>query len=188
MKKQKVAIITTCSENIDYKYVDMARRVANILALEDYELIFGASSKSMMGECYKEFRNNNKEIYSVTTPRYIDDLNNLPYTVPIVCETTFDLKKEIFENSDVIVMLPGGIGTFSEFFSYIEEKRSSNKNVPIEIYDEDGFYLPLIEMLQILVVNKFASAEILDMFKVSHDKEELLNHINEYKNERKNIK
>ena len=32
----------------------------------------------------------------------------------------------------------------------LEENRSNDKNVPIEIYDEDGYYQTLFEMLDVM--------------------------------------
>ena len=180
MEDKYVGIITSASDEVNANYKSIAKDVSIWLANMDYNLVFGASSTSMMGECYNAFLNYGKKIYAVTTKHYQDDLKNLEYAKPLICETTFDMKKRIYENSDVIVMLPGGIGTFSEFFSFLDENRQREEKVPIEIYDEDGFYLPLIETLQLLVINKFADASILDSFKVSHDKEELFNHMSEY--------
>ena len=180
MEERYVGIITSANDDVDDYYKCIARTTAIWLSTMDYNLIFGGGPKSMSGICYDTFVKNHKKVYAATTKHYADDLKELPEAKPLICETSFDMKKRIFENSDIIVMLPGGVGTFSEFFSFIEENRQREEKVPIEIYDEDGFYLPLIEMLQILVVNKFASADILDAFRVSHDKEEFLNHILDY--------
>lgn len=180
MEDKYVGILSSSSEEVNDNYKSIARGLSRYLAKSEFNLIFGGCSKSMMGICYQEFKNNNRNIYSVTTAKYQDDLNNLQDSKHILCETTFDLKKEIFENSDLIVVLPGGIGTYSEVLSFIEEKRSNDKDVPIEIYDEDGYYLPLIETLKIMVVNNFVDASIFDYFKVSHDYEEFKEHIESY--------
>lgn len=176
-----VGILSSSREEINDYYKSIASSVSNYLANDDYNLVFGGCSKSMMGACYKEFAKNNKEIIAFTTKKFVDDIENLDKANTVVCETTFDLKKEIYENSDVLLFLPGGVGTFSELFSFIEESRSNDRCVPIEIYDEDGYYLPFIEQLQMLVINNFADSSIFDYFKVSHNKEEFIEHMNIYK-------
>ena len=177
----KAGIISSSNKNIDSKYLEIAKEVSDVLIENDYDLTFGGCSTSMMGVCYNEFKSNNRNILTLTTKKYENDLVNLEYGDKIICDTTFDLKKNFFENSDIIVVLPGGIGTFSELFSFIEENRSNDQEKHIEIYDEDGYYLPFIEMLQIMIMNKFNDADILDYFKVSHDLDEFKEHLNMYK-------
>ena len=185
MKNPNVAIITTCSENVSEYYKAIARTTAKWLATSNYDLVFGASSKSMMGICYDEFKLHNRQIYAITTNKYKEDLKNIPEALPIICDTTFDMKKEIFQNSDLIVMLPGGVGTFSEFFAFIEEKRSNDKDTPIIIYDEDGYFLPFIEIIKIMQVKQMADIDVDSLYQVAHNKEEFLIALaNTYKNER----
>ena len=184
MEKKFVGILSTCSLGVDPYYGSVARSVAVWLNQFEYNLIFGGCSQGATGVIYYVFSKNNRMIYVCTTKKYEDDARLMENAKTIVCETTFDVKKKIFENSDLIVVLPGGIGTLSEFFSFIEENRSNDRNVPIEIYDEDNFFKPIIERLKVLIANDFVSSEILESFKISHNKEEFIDHLYEYEKER----
>ena len=180
MEDKYVTIITSSNNNNNDYYKELASRVSNYLASSGFNLSFGGCSTSMMGITYNEFVKQNRKVNAYTTIKYQDDLSVLDKATGIVCETTFDLKKQLFENSDIIVVLPGGIGTYSEVLSFIEEKRSNDKNIPIEIYDEDGYYLPLIETLKIIELKKFSDDSIYSMFNISHDLEEFKEHIESY--------
>lgn len=127
----KVLIISSSRPAIDPYYLSIARHIAKFLASNECDLILGGASLSMMGICYQEFIKNERNVYAYTTPRYIEDLKNLPQAEHIIEDTTFDLKKNMFLNSDLVVCLPGGTGTFSELLAYIEEKRSNNNNTPL---------------------------------------------------------
>ena len=87
----------------------------------------------------------------------------------------------MFLNSDFIVCLPGGVGTYSELLCYIEEKRSNDNDKPIIIYDENDFYTPVIKILKELVQEKFVDANIFDMFSIVRNKNELENKFYEIK-------
>lgn len=87
----------------------------------------------------------------------------------------------MFLNSDFIVCLPGGVGTYSELLCYIEEKRSNDNDKPIIIYDENEFYTPVIKILKELVQEKFVDANIFDMFSIVRNKNELENKFYEIK-------
>lgn len=180
MEEKYVGIITSSNNDIDDYYKSIARGISHELASRGFNLSFGGCSTSMMGIAYQEFVNQGRSVNAFTTSKYKDDLNTLDKARGIVCETTFDLKKEMFENSDIIVVLPGGIGTYSEVLSFIEEKRSNDKNIPIEIYDEDGYYLPLIETLKIMELKSFTDDSIYSLFNVSHNIEEFKEHIDNY--------
>lgn len=182
MEDRYVGIITSANDKVDDYHKCIARTTAMWLANMDYNLIFGGGSKSMSFICYDAFSKKDRKIYAVTTKYYQDDLKKLPKAKPLFCETTFDMKKRIFENSDLIVVLPGGIGTFSELLSFIEENREREEKVPIEIYDEngDGFFKQFFEMLKSLVKMKFVDVSIFDSFKVSHNKDEFIDHILQY--------
>ncbi len=72
-----VLILSSSREEIDDYYKSIARSVSSFLANNDCNLVFGGCSSSMMGICYEEFVKKNREIYSFTTPNYVDDLKYL---------------------------------------------------------------------------------------------------------------
>lgn len=175
-----VLILSSASMDIDPYYVGIARDISKYLAQNEFDLIFGGASFSMMGVCYDEFVRHNRNVYAFTTEKYSQDLENLKYAKPFIKETTFDLKKAMFENSDLIIGLPGGFGTLSEITSYIEENRSNDRKVPIEIYDEDNYYQKFFEMLDDMKSKGFVSESIINSISVSHNREEFVEHINQY--------
>ncbi len=165
-----VLIISSSREEIDDYYKSVAKTISNYLAVNGYNLIYGGSSNSMMGICYNEFVKNNREVKAFTTPKYAEDLNNLPAAKHYLCETTFDLKKRLFENSDLIVCLPGGVGTLSELVSFIEEKRSNDKDIPMIVYDENRYYEKLFQIFADFSKDKFASGINENDLIIAHNK------------------
>ena len=50
-------------------------------------------------------------------------------------------RKQIMEdNSDAFVVVPGGIGTFEEFFEILTLKQLCRHSKPIVIYNIEGYY------------------------------------------------
>lgn len=180
-----VLILSSSREEINPYYKSVAKSISNFLATNECDLVFGACSTSMMGICYQEFVKQNRNIYSFTTKKYVDDLNNLEKSKHYIRETTFDLKKDMFLNSDFIVCLPGGVGTISELLTYIEEKRSNDSDIPIIVYAENNFYDKTIEVLKELIKEGFASNNIFDMFKIVKNKNEFMDEYYRVKGRRK---
>jgi len=175
-----VMIISSSNEKIDDYYKSIARSVSGYLSKCCFDLVFGASSNSMMGICYEEFIKQNRNIYAFTTEKYLDDLKNLPNSYFSINETTFDMKKAMFENSDLIVALPGGIGTVSEILSFIEENRSNNKDVPIVVYDEDNYYQKLFDMFKDMSDKNFITEDIEKYICITHNVDEFRYAIDNY--------
>ena len=177
----KVTISSSSSTLIDNKYIESATKVCEYLANEGYDLNWGSGSISIMGVSYDVFSKHNKNIYGYTTKKYADDINNLPKATHTIYDTTFDLKKGIFEDADLLVMLPGGTGTISEFFSYLEEVRSNDINKPMVIYNEYHHFDSCLALIDDLVKRNFNKDNIYDYFKVANTFEEFKSIINSLK-------
>lgn len=139
-----VLIISSANENIDDNYKLIAKKIASFLASKNYNLVFGGSTLSLMGICYNEFKNN--KIY----PFSINGFEN-----STIVKNTFDLKKKMYNKCNLIVCLPGGVGTISELLSYIEENRVSPNPKLIIVYDETNFYKNLIGQLAKIKEERF---------------------------------
>ena len=170
----RVTITSSSSSDINEDYLTESQKVIEYLAGQGYDLNWGSSSSSIMGLCYKTFDKYNRNIYGYTTPKYLDDLENLPHAKIKVLDNTFDMKKELFNDADLIVCLPGGLGTISELYSYIEEIRSNDKKTELILYNINHYYDIVLTTLNHLIEEKFASSNILDYFKVVNNCEDFI--------------
>lgn len=169
----RVSISSSHEENISEIYKTKTKELCEYLSNNGYDLNWGAASTSLMGICYREFLKNNRSIYGYTTPKYKDDLDNLKDASSQIYDTTFDLKKNIFKDADLIIILPGGLGTISEFFAYLEEIRSNDENKLLVLYNIDDFFNPLISLIDELIDKNFNKLSIYDYFKVASSIEDI---------------
>ena len=170
----KVTICSSSVENIDNKYKESAQELLDYLVtIDNIELIWGAGDTSLMGMCYDTFVNANRLVHGYTTRKYEDMISNLDKADIKVVDTTFDLKKGIFYDADTIIYLYGGIGSISEFFAHLEEVRSNYDNKELIIYDTEGYYDKVLELLDYSIKEQFTKENVLNMFKVVHSIEEL---------------
>ena len=146
----RVTISSSSSEIIDDKYKESAIKVCDYLAENGWDLNWGSGSISIMGICYDEFNKYNRKMYGYTSSKYADDIDNLPNATHKIFDTTFDLKKNIFTDADLVLLLPGGTGTISEFFAYLEEVRSNDVNKDLVIYNENHHFDSTIALIEII--------------------------------------
>ena len=160
--------------------------IKKIASIEDINLVFGAYNQGMMGICYDVFKQNNKKITGITLDIYKDQLNDLECNQEIIVETTMDRMKEIYKNSDVLLFLPGGLGTYTEIFSAIEETRTKNDNKLLIMYNDGFFFTPMIREMYHLFENKFIQKSIGKYCKIESNEEEIVRLIEKEQNLWKN--
>lgn len=178
----RVTISSSSNDAIETKYKESSKKVCEYLASRGWDLNWGSCSISIMGICYDEFGKQNRNMYGFTSPKYQDDIANLPNAIHDVFETTFDLKKNIFTAGNMVLFLPGGTGTISEFFAYLEEVRSNDVEKTLVLYNEDHHFDSTIALINDLIARNFNNDKIFNYFKVANSFEEFKSIVTELEN------
>ena len=176
----EVFIATSSSNTIDPKYLKLARECSKFFTSRDFNLVFGGANFSMMGECYNAFAEEGKNIKAFTVEKYKDDLKGLPKAECKLVSDTLVRFKWMFDISNVIVILPGGIGTLAEFASALEEYRTLDSNKLIILYNYDGFYNNIINWMSAAKTGGFLSESLFNDFKIINNQDELKIIVDEY--------
>lgn len=174
----KIFIGCSSSNKIDEKYCQLAYDVSASLAKNNHTLVYGGASYSMMGECYKAFSEQNKEIIAIMAEKYKEDLVNLKLSDNYLVKTSLERIAKIYENSDAFILLPGGIGTIEEMFSIFEENRT-NAWKKVIIYNYEGFYNFIINWLKQNVETGFVYDYDIENIKIVNNLEDLMKEIGE---------
>ena len=77
------------------------------------------------------------------------------------------------EKADVFVMMPGGIGTFEEFFEILTLKQLARHDKKIIIANINGYFNPLLAMLEKAVNEQFLQSNHLQLFSVCNSIDEI---------------
>jgi uncharacterized protein (TIGR00730 family) len=83
-------------------------------------------------------------------------------------------KAQMAERSDAFVALPGGIGTLEEWFEVLTWSQLGFHAKPCGLLDVDGYFAPLLALLDRAVHERFVTPEHRAMIVVEHDAERLL--------------
>lgn len=146
----KIFIASSSRNEIDDKYIDLAGDLSK--ALNQETLVFGAGSTSMMGKCYENF----DKVTGFTTKKWQDDIKNLEKARVKLEASTLDRLKAIYKESDIFIIMPGGVGTLSELFGLLEENRDSGLYKKIILFNYEGFYDKLLSLLEDMKYQGFA--------------------------------
>lgn len=179
----RIFIGCSASNGIPVKYHNLAGEVADILSKMDNKLVFGGCAEGMMGKCYLSFKFNDKKVKGISDIRDIEELESLECDASEVTNTTFERTKKLYESSQAIVILPGGIGTLAEIFAMLDEKRTRCDSKPFIIYNYDGFYDDFIYTMSHQRSLNFISEDDTKLYTVVNTTEELINEIKKIEGE-----
>jgi uncharacterized protein (TIGR00730 family) len=91
----------------------------------------------------------------------------------IVTETMHERKKVMFMNCDAIVVLPGGAGSLDEFFEVLTWRQLGLHQKPIFLLNTDGYWTPLIQLVEHVIKEGFADPGLRDYLRVTGSVSEL---------------
>jgi hypothetical protein len=91
-----------------------------------------------------------------------------------IVETMHERKRIMAEYADAFVALPGGIGTFEEFFEVWTWRQLGYHDKPIGLLNMNGYYDSLLAFLQSSVAAGFMSDSLMPLVSVETQAEPLL--------------
>ena len=142
----------------------------------------GGGATGLMGAAARGFTKGGGHIIGVVPHFFnIDGILYDKCDDMIRTETMRERKQIMEDHADAFVIVPGGVGTFDEFFEILTLKQLGRHQKPIIIYNLFGYYDKLLEFLKVSVAENFVSDVSLGLFEVISDERELLSYLNDYK-------
>ncbi len=91
-----------------------------------------------------------------------------------IVETMNERKQMMAQKADAFVALPGGIGTFEEFFEAWTWQQLGYHNKPIGLLNTQQYYEPMLNFLDSVVQKEFMGKWQMDLIQTSSDLATLL--------------
>lgn len=176
----RICVYGASSQTIDPLYVEAVEKMGQELAQRGHSLVFGAGRHGLMGAVARGVREVGGHILGVV-PKFFGEMD-----VEILCDFCDELiqpdtmrqRKQIMEeNADAFVMVPGGIGTFEEFFEILTAKQLCLHNKPIGIYNVNGYYTELDHVIRSAMDKNFVQPDVLDLYQMTADLDELFRYL-----------
>lgn len=173
----KVFIGCSSRENIPDKYFNDCEKLLDELFKLNNDLVFGAYNKGLMALSYDKAIKYNRKVIGITPKIFVEDLKELDCTKEIITDTISRRTDELINESDVLLFLPGGIGTIYELFTAIESKKSGEFNKPIIIYNSNNFFDKLLEFIDVLYNENFSDISVKECYYIVSNVEEVIEHL-----------
>lgn len=165
----------------DPEYGVKARELGKKIVEKGFSLIYGGSKNGLMGIIASEVLENGGEVIGIMPRGLIKGENvHSRLTKLIEVDTMHERKARMSELADGYIALPGGLGTFEEFFEVLCWAQIGIHQKPIGILNIKHYYDPLIDLINHCIQAGFSNESPKKIINASSNPEELLQMMHKY--------
>lgn len=172
----KICVFGAASPKIDEEYIRRVEALGEEMVKRGHSLVFGGGGNGLMGAAARGVQSQGGYIVGVI-PSFFENENIeavFEYCDEVVETATMRERKQIMEDrSDAFIIVPGGIGTFEEFFEIMTLRQLCRHNKPIALYNINGYYNELNAMMQAAVKKGFVRSAVDALYKTTDNIDEL---------------
>ncbi len=170
-----VSVYCASSGSCRPEYHAAARRLGEVLAAAGRTVVYGGSRIGSMGALADGALARGGRVIGVL-PRFLKDLevSHDGLTELHVVEDMRERKHLMLSQSEAVVALPGGCGTFEELLEAVTLKRLGVFLGPIVIINTRNYYAPLIALFAAAVSERFMDPRHLAMWQVVEGPDDVL--------------
>jgi uncharacterized protein (TIGR00730 family) len=172
---RSICVFCGSSKGARPAYAEAARRVGVELARRGLGLVFGGGRVGIMGIVADAVLRQGGRVVGVIPQRLAaKEIAHEDVTELIVVGSMHERKAQMAARATAFLALPGGIGTFEEFFEILTWAALGIHNKPIGLLNTEGYFEPLLGLLRHAVEERFVREEHLKLLLVSDDPETLV--------------
>lgn len=137
-------------------YTERAIALGDRLAKEGLALVYGGGNVGLMGIVADAVLEGGGEVIGVIPQQLVEwEVAHPGLTRLEVVANMHERKARMFDLSDGFIALPGGFGTLDEMFEMLTWRQLGIGDRPCAFLDVEGFYEPLIAMMDRMVAERF---------------------------------
>mgnify|MGYP000532070677 FL=1 len=171
---QKIGVFLSSKSDLPESYVQAAREVGALIGRTGRTLVYGGARKGLMEVLAQSVKANGGRVYGMV-PDVIVDRGLVSDTLDVTfrCVDLSDRKAMMNRESEVLVALPGGIGTLDEVFTVMANAVIGISRQPVVFYNVDGCWDAVLAALTNLFEQGLVSGEPVDYYSVATNIAEL---------------
>ena len=171
---KSVAVFCAASENIAPGYFEAANEVGQMLGRLGATLVYGGARFGLMEAVAHSAKSAGAHVVGVV-PAVLEERDRVSALLDekVPCRNLSDRKDIMLERSDILVALPGGIGTLDEIFHVAAAATIGYHSKRVVLYNVNGFWNGLSAMLNEMADDGFVRAGLHNLVVAANCLEEL---------------
>lgn len=176
-----ICIFGASGRELEESYYAAAELLGSLIARQGHTLVFGGGREGLMGAAARGAHKYGGDIIGIV-PKFFDEPGIIyeHCTELIFTETVRERKQLMEERSEACVVLPGGIGTFEEFFEMLTLKQLGRSDRAIVVLNTNNYYGPMQHMLEDTARQRFMSRGCLELYGLADTPDKALDYIARY--------
>ena len=173
-KKKTLCIYCSSSNDLPEKFYKISKELGEMLAQKGYNMVYGGSTRGMMGTIADNALKNGAEVIGVMPEKFQDwGLQQPNLTKLIITKDMRERKATMEKHADAFIAMPGGFGTFEEIFEILVAKQLNYHNKPVIFMNFDGYYDNMFKMFDTVYQNNFAKQETKTLYFIANTLDEM---------------
>jgi len=175
MELRSVCVYCASSPTTDKAIETEVRAFGREIATRGIRLIYGGSSRGLMGALADEALSAGGKVTGVI-PKALQgrEAAHRGLTELKVVDSMHAREQLMFDLSDAFVAFPGGFGTMEEIIEMITWKQMGIHGKPIVIANIRGYFDPLLQQFDVAIRHKFARREDQILYAVADSTKAIL--------------
>ena len=171
----RVTVYASSSNALAESYYDAARRLGSVLGTAGLDIVYGGGGVGLMRAMADSALAQGAHVHGVI-PDFLNTVEHGHKNLSRleVVEDMRERKHRMLVDSDAVISLPGGSGTFEEVFEVLTLKRLGKFLGPIVLVNTNCYFDHLERFLRHSVSERFMSELHLDMWSVVDEPEQAL--------------
>ncbi|ANC92875.1 TIGR00730 family Rossman fold protein [Azospirillum humicireducens] len=163
-----VCVYCGASSRVADVYKEAAHALGDGLARRGIRMVYGGGRVGLMGIAADAAIAAGGEVVGII-PEHIQsaEIEHTGLTELHVVDSMHTRKRMMVERADAFVILPGGLGTLDEAFEILTWKQLQLHDKPIVIADVDGYWRPLLGLIDHMVAQGFARIDRSALYRVA---------------------
>ena len=178
---KRVCVFCGSSSGTREVYQQAAQTVGRVLCRRGIELVYGGGHVGLMGIVADACLNEGGRVIGVIPQALADrEVAHVGLTELRIVGSMHERKALMADLSDAFMALPGGYGTWEEFFEVLTWSQLGIQRKACGILNVDGYYDPLLEMADRALSEGFLRDVHRDLLLSDSDPERLLDRLSNY--------
>jgi len=157
------------------RHREAARRLGQLMAARHVTLVYGGGRVGLMGTLADAVAAGGGTVIGII-PRNLEqkEVGHRGLAELHIVDSMHSRKAMMFDRSDAFAILPGGLGTLDEAFEMLTWRQLRLHDKPIILIDIDGYWQPLLKLIDHVIEQGFATAASRRLFTVVSEVDEVL--------------
>lgn len=151
IKQKRITVFLSSSEELSPLFMSEAHRFGSAVAQEGWDLVYGGTNQGAMGQLASGFlkQKTSSQLVGVLPKFYTREWAHPELDSLLEVKDLPERKQRLIEEGDVMIALPGGIGTLDEVTDFLAALQLQLTTKSMVFFNYLSYWEPFLECLRV---------------------------------------